>query len=1318
VGEADLRAQFAERFALLYALAGNPPLKQLAVDLRDRNGTRIQVSVQRVSAWRKGENVPARFEGLAVVLRRLGEQARQRHPTPPVAGLYDLDTWRSWWQAASAQPATTPPASALDNADDPTGDGVCPYQGLSAFDTADAAWFYGRTKAIDALADQVARGLTEGGLVMLVGASGAGKSSLLRAGLVPLLARGELPGADCREWPVLLCAPGDDPRRAVAGVPGLAEVMAEAADGDELAEVPTRAVHEAVADYARANGGPGARVVILVDQLEELFTLWPDPRRRRIFLDILAAAATASPSGEPAPALVVLSVRADFYTHCLTHPALAEALQQRQMLLRPMTVAEMREAINRPAKEVGLVLEPGLVELVLHEAGVSAGRASPADSTAAGILPLLSHALQATWQRRTAGRLTVSGYRRTGGIAGAIETTAERAWAELDATGQAAALRVLMALTRVGRDGHDTRRRTSKRHLLTHTRDREATERALETFTRARLISSDVEDVQITHEALLRAWPRLRRWIDRDREALLHAQTLEEDAARWADQDRDSGLLYRAGRLDTTRRMMAGREDLTVLADKFLAASTRAWKQRTWGLRAGIGLVMVLAPIALIAAVTATAQRDHARFLEVLAQAQQENASDPALSAQLNLVAHRMRPDDPQAIGRVLATQQSALARALPAANGVIFDASFAPDGKTLATASDGHLVQLWDIADNPTPLGPPLSGGSSWISSARFSPDGHLLASSGGDGTVHIWDVTTRARPRLLAVADSGDGAISLLTFSPDGATLATANNNGTVRLWNVTDPAHPTPGARLTGHTGVVRSVAFSPDGHLLAAGGDDRTTLLWDVRDPSAPVAQPTALVGHTDAVHSVAFSPSGTILATGSDDKTARLWNVTDPGHPAPVGASLVGHAGAIWSVGFSPDGTRMVTGSQDGSAKLWDVTDPSVTQVTVLDLPSSTGGIFSAAFSPDGRTVVAGGRNGTTLLWSLPDTALIHTTAPINGLAVSADGRLLASAGSDATIHLWDLAQPAEPAPLAVLRLPETVSALSITHDGRTLIAATITGTMTIFDITDRKHPVPVGSPVAGHAQYAVALAISPDDKTVAAAVDDTHVGLWSLRPPHQLTPLALLEAGPGFVSSVAFSPDGRALAVATSTADGQLRLWDLNDPTHPVSATPPLAPHRGGLRGVTFSQDGDTLYLGDESGAVLRWNVSDIAHPAPLPSLADQGGSLNALVISTDRTTLASAGADRPIQLWKLSPTDRPVAVPIATTTATVKALAITTTRSPWLFSAGDDNSVQRWNLSLEPVIARLCHDTAGSLTESAWKRLVPDLSYDPPCAR
>ncbi|HZZ46288.1 MAG TPA: AAA family ATPase [Pseudonocardia sp.] len=1317
MGEADPRAQFAERFALLYALAGSPPLKQLAVDRRDPRGARVQVSVQRVSAWRKGENVPARFDGLAIVLQRLADQARPRHPTPPVAGLYDLRVWRSWWQAASTQPAGTGDDEDRHSPAPPE-DAVCPYQGLSAFSTEDAAWFYGRTEAIDALAHHVCRAVADGGLVMLVGASGAGKSSLLRAGLLPLLAGEGLPGTDCRDWPVLVCAPGDDPVRALDVVPGLADVVADALEGDESAEVPAQAVRDVVEKYAHSRGGSGTRAVILVDQLEELFTLCADHRRRRVFLDVLTAAAAPSDTGRPAPSVVVLAVRADFYSYCLTHPALAEALQQRQMLLRPMTVTEMREAINRPAKEVGLVLEPGLVELVLHEAGVSAERTTRADSAAAGILPLLSHALQATWQRRQAGRLTVSGYRRSGGITGAIEATAERAWSELDSTGQAAALRVLMALTRVSNDGHDTRRRATKTRLLTQNRDREATERALETFTRARLISSDVQDVQITHEALLRAWPRLRRWIDRDREALLHAQTLEEDAARWAEQERDAGLLYRAARLDTTRRMLAGREDLTVLADQFLTASTQAWRRRLWGRRAGIGLVMVLTPVAIIAAITATAQRDHARFLEVLAQAQQQQTSDPALSAQLNLVAHRMRPDDPQAIGRVLATQQSALARALPAGNGAIFDASFSPDGKTLATSSDGHLVQLWDLADRwpPTPLGAPLVAGTSWASSARFSPDGRVLASSDGDGTLRLWDITNRASPRLLTSTGSGDGAISLLTFSPGGTMLATANDNGSVQLWNVTDPRRPVAGARLTGHTGVVRSVAFSPDGHLLAAGGDDKTTLLWNVTDPAVPVAQPTPLVGHTDAVHSVAFSPSGTTLATGSDDKTARLWNVTDPARPTLVGTPLVGHVGAIWSVAFSPDGTRLVTASQDGSSKLWDVTDPTVTQATVLDLPSNTGGMFSSTFSPDGRTIAAGGRNGTTLLWSLPRTELIHSTAPINSLAVSPDGRLLASAGTDAMIRLWNLTDPGEPSPLADFRLPNPAGAVAIAHNGRTLATSTTAGTTTLFDITDPAHPVPIGAPVVGHAQYARALDFSPDDTMAASPADDTHVQLWSFAPPGHLTPLAVLQAGAGFISSLAFSPDGRTMAVATSAGYGQVSLWDLTDRARPVLAAPRLDPHRGGLRDVTFSHDGRTLFVGDEGGNVLRWDVHDATRPRALTSLSDQGGSLYALAANTDLTRLASAGADRPIQLWNLSDADRPVAVPMSTTTATVKALAMTTD-SRWLFSAGDDNSVQHWNLELDPVIARLCHDTAGTLTETTWKRLVPDLSYDPPCS-
>lgn len=442
--DSGARTAFAERLALLYKEAGNPPLKRVSeavVRLQrvDERGRPVRVSAQRISDWRRARNVPAQFTALAAVLHVLIPEARRARPTPVSPGLYDLGQWQRLWETAVAGPvgergavATEQERSAVEAPPAPSG--VCPYRGLASYRHEDARWFFGRERSTDALVAQLRAVPETGGLVMLVGASGAGKSSLLNAGLVPALRDGALGedldgsdrgdrdssgdgGAGGRGAEVVQLVPGGDPLAELTRcIPDLGPVVsAMVRAGGSAAEgpvVPTTVgprvprgpdVRAAVAAWARREAPAGARPVVIVDQFEETFTLCPDEAERRAFVEVLHAACSPGGDGDPAPAVVVLGIRADFYERCLRYPELADALQHRHMVLGPLTTAELREAVTGPAKAVGLELEPGLAELIVRE--VSAD--GPRGAHDAGVLPLLSHALLATWQRRKAGRLTL-----------------------------------------------------------------------------------------------------------------------------------------------------------------------------------------------------------------------------------------------------------------------------------------------------------------------------------------------------------------------------------------------------------------------------------------------------------------------------------------------------------------------------------------------------------------------------------------------------------------------------------------------------------------------------------------------------------------------------------------------------------------------------------------------------------------------------------------------------------------------------------------------------------------------------------------------
>ncbi|MFD5340125.1 hypothetical protein [Streptomyces hawaiiensis] len=1435
--DSGARTAFAERLALLYKEAGNPPLKRVSeavVRLQrvDERGRPVRVSAQRISDWRRARNVPAQFPALAAVLHVLIPEARRSRPTPVSPGLYDLGQWQRLWERAVADPVGERPA-ASDAGERPADEtasapgGVCPYRGLASYRREDAGWFFGRERSTDALVTQLGAVAGTGGMVMLVGASGAGKSSLLNAGLVPALRDGALGGDDGgesgRAREVVQLVPGSDPlaelRRCIPelapvvpaptppgeasprpegdgsdasstggpgaspaggsgasavggsaaspaggsgvssaagsgappaggsgasptggpgpspagdpGPPSPAERPAPRGHGGRPAPEPgspafTDAVRAAVAAWARRVAPSAARPVVIVDQFEETFTLCLDEADRRTFIEVLHAACSPAGPGEPAPAIVVLGIRADFYDRCLRYPELADALQHRHMVLGPLTTAELREAVTGPAKAVGLELEPGLAELIVREVSADGPRGGgPSHAFRAvgehdaGVLPLLSHALLATWQRRKAGRLTLAGYRAAGGIQGAVAATAERAWTGLDPAARTAARLLLLRLVRLGEDTRATRRRGTRRQLADESTDPGKTEESLEALVRARLVTLDAETVEITHEALLHAWPRLRDWIDEDRQGNLLRQRLEEDGRAWEESNRDTSLLYRGSRLEQAHgwARSAGDTFLTRSAVEFLAASVRLRRRIIWISRGAVAALVVLAVLAVGSAVVAWKQRDEAVFEQVLAQSDRVQDTDPSLSAQLDLVAHGLRPDDEGANSRLISIVNAPLSRPLTGHTGAVYLTTFSPDGRVLATASYDRTVRLWDVADpkRPKPLGKPLTGHTSWVSSAVFSPDGRTLASASDDGTIRLWDVTDPGHPKSLGAPVTGhDGTIYLIAFSPDGRTLASAGDDRTVRLWNMADRRRPRAlGEPLTGHTAAVRSVAFGPDGRTLAAGGDDGTIRLWDVSDPGSPEPAGTPLAGHTATVHSVAFSPDGRTLAGGSADGTVRLWNMAGPGRPAAIGAPLTGHTGPVWSVAFSPDGNMLAAASADSTASLWKVSDPEYPSQVGGPLAGSSGEMYALGFSPDGRTLATGAGDNKVRLWSLPTSDMTGRTGVFRP-----DGRLLATAARDGRIRLWDVRTPGRPVLMGEPFRPGKgdVRSLEFSPDGHTLAVVTGDRTVELWNLGEPERPVRHGSPAALHIRYADPLAFSPDGRVLVTAYDDRTIQLWNIGDPARPRPLgAPLTGHKGYVNHLVFSPDGRTLA--SGSADGTIRLWDVTDPDRVTLTGAPLRGHLGAVNALAYSRDGRTLASAGDDNSVRLWDTTDPAEASQRARLTGHTEAVVSLTFSRDGRTLASGGNDSTVRLWNVSDPSHATAIgqSMSPNAKTGTFLAFSPNSHMLGVSSGAD-TIRLWNLDVDTAVRRICSMTRGVLTPDTWREYLPRLSYDPPC--
>jgi WD40 repeat protein len=1044
---------------------------------------------------------------------------------------------------------------------------VCPYPGLAAFTGEQAGWFFGRDELTAGLLARMDAAVAGGGPVMVVAASGAGKSSLLQAGLLQQIAGGALPAQGSRDWPRVVIVPGMHPMRAAAAALAAALPAAPgqrppedagANDLDALLCGLTRA--------AAAPGGPAARVVLVVDQFEELFTLCDSEAERGDFISWLWRASAPGRPGGPL-AVVACGLRADFYAQCVTgHEELRRSLQADQVVVGPMPGGELRQAIAFPARAVGLEVEAGLADLLLSDL-----RANRDDRAAAGYdagrLPLLAHALRATWQQRHGSVLTVDGYRSTGGIDHAIGETADRVYAGLDPAGQREARLMFLRLVKIGdAPSSDARRPVTRPDLATSP----AAGAVLDACIASRMLTSSQDAVQITHEALLSAWPKLKGWLEDDRTGNLTRQRLEDTAAEWQRAGREASLLYRGTSLEAAASWEDTRPgELTQAARDFLAVSRQRARRATVIRRGVISILTALtlsattaAGLALWQGKIASQQRDRAIsnqnqaisnlkqavFNQIVAEAGQLQGTNQSLAAQLNLTAWQMH-HTPALTAQLLSTSTAALANPVTGPASAVLSVAFSPDGRTLAAGTYDDKVWLWNVTSpgHPTPIGQPLTGPTSTVDSVAFSPDGRTLAAaSDSDYKVWLWNVTSPGHPTPIGQPLTGPaGAVLSVAFSPDSRTLAAGTYDDKVWLWNVTSPGHPTPiGQPLTGPAGIVLSVAFSPDGRTLAAASYDGAVWLWNVTSPGHPTPIGQPLTGPTSTIYSVAFSPDSRTLAAASGDDKVWLWNVTSPGHPTRIGQPLTGPAGIVFSVAFSPDSRTMAAASSDDKVWLWNI--PS----TVVNGPA--GVVLSVAFSPDGRTLAAG--SGDDKVW------------------------------------LWNVTSPGHPTRIGQPLTGPTgvVDSVAFSPDSRTLAAASVDDKVWLWNVTSPGHPTRIGQPLTGPTSYVFSVAFSPDSRTLAAASPDGGVWLWNVTSPGHPTRIGQPLTGPvGIVLSVAFSPNGRTLAAASS--DGGVWVWNVTSPGHPTPIGQPLTGPAGRVDSVAFSPDGRTL-AGSSDDMVWLWN--------------------------------------------------------------------------------------------------------------------------------
>ena len=980
----------------------------------------------------------------------------------------------------------------------------------------------------------------------------------MRAGLLAAIRRGEVPGS--ASWSVVLVTPGEDPAT------------------------------DLTTELQRAGTPSASRIVVAVDQMEELFTICRDPTERARFVDVLLDAVEAGDGS----VMAVGALRADFYGHCAAIPRLARALSDANVLLGQMDEHELRRAIEAPAEVTGLSIEAGLVDVILRDLAREPGS-----------LPLLSHTLLETWQRRIGTTLTLAGYHDSGGVRGAIAHTAETAWTEsLTEQQRPIVRRIFLRLTELGEGTEDTRRRVARTELVSGA-DADAVDEVLRDLADRRLITIDDDTVEVAHEALIREWPRLRGWLDDDREGLRTHRHLTHAAEDWNALGRDTSELYRGPRLQATRDWLdrdpsAQLNELETAFFDACAEQERTEREEEHERIAAreranrrLRILLVASAVALVIAIgtgaVAIAQRgranrqaDRARAVSVSAEVDRAVAEVPillerdrSLALLLAVQAQRIRPDAAtnSALFAALVDEPRLRSTAWGGHDGYAWMKPLRPN-QVVALGRQG--ADVWDLTAHEI-VGsfdvPPEAAG------LAISPDGALIAAGSHTGTVGFWDAST-----LQAVGSPIDAGepVTDVAFTPDGQHVAVAVGGvenldaitpaTTTYLWDVSTRQRSS--IALAGHEASVNALAVSPDGQLLAAGDNDGRVVF---HDPTTGEPVGTAVqVGPDEGVLGIAFSPDGRRLGIGTFGLSGlgrgHVVDVATRTEIAQFGT------GTLVYVGFTEDSSEFVTLAE--SVEIWDlerqarIGQPIKTQHGPAQIASTGAGLVLSGF------------DGTMTIWDpigLPTIARVLADAPPAGATFSPDGTMLAVVDNEDSValyrvedlHLLGSLSVGDSGPRDAL---DGATPVAFSPDSRTLAVGNRFGAVQLFDAESQQ---PIGEPIRTAETVVVGLSFSADGRMLAAISNANNVnGAFVIDLENR--EVTALDPPVPFTLAATFRPDGEELVV-TSGAGGGAR-YPIAD-AHvgrgdPLTIAGPLP------QTVAFSFDGALLAVGRTDGTL------------------------------------------------------------------------------------------------------------------------------------
>ncbi|MEE9333179.1 MAG: protein kinase [Granulosicoccaceae bacterium] len=1045
----------------------------------------------------------------------------------------------------------------------------CPYQGLVAFQTRDADRFYGRDELVLRLVER----LRSKHILVVGGSSGSGKSSLVRAGLIPALRNGALP--DSARWPHIVFTPGSDPlkeleyqlRRTLENLPGDIGGMDFSRQDDHR----WRRMAERISDVT---GG----LLICIDQFEEIFTF---DHEQKVLDSIFAALSSIADPSESLSRLVFI-IRADFYGSSSRFPWLADVITKNQVLVGPMSRIELHKAIAEPARHSNLRLDEALVEAVLEEVG-----------TTSSTLPLVSHAMAESWKLRSGNRLTLDNYRASGGVAGAIAQTAETLFRDsFNAEEQHAARRLLLRLISPGQGVPDTRRPYAVADLKAGD-DQSVMSPVMNAMVDARLLTVDREIVQLAHEAIILSWPRLSTWISESRDDLHFMQRIERVAAEWQEADRDPDLLYHGAPLQTAMSWYAEhKESVSGLEAAFLDAAADAERvanerqllserrtRRNW--RLAFSSLSVLLVASLISSVIAFNAFREARKNETdanfrLAQSLASQAAD-------------------------LADRNPRLALAL-AAEVIERQANASVDARIALVNAAAALEASPYTAFAELAVGDAIT--------VAIHPQRELIAIGNRDGSVSFWDP---AGISLGSPVKAHGGAIEEMAFSSDGLQLISVSLDGTIMNWDLRD-ALALPAPRLLAEfSTLIWSIAISPDGKSVATAAEDGAVRLFDVDDFS----KTKLLTDDARDVLTVNFSPDGSVLLAGNGRGEIYSWNMSDT---ETINDFFMAHESDVWEIVFYPDSSRFVTASSDGRVRIWDVRSNAFIVEPFADVAANIRGIQVTA---DGL-LIAGDENGGLLFWDIATEQLLGASvarhdAQITDVAAQLSGSLLASIGGDQVLRTWLKSEEKSFLSLSVHGSGAYGLAMS---DSRNLIATGDgAGRVRISDGLDGQV---IGVPLTLSEERVWAVAFDGTGKLIAAADQNGTLAVWDVDSGRRLARIP--NAHIGSISTLVFHPSMNLLFSAGS--DGQIKQWDQQTLE---AAGDDMGDHVGGVTRFVLSPDSTSIASADLVGKIRIWNIetASIDH-----EWQGDDNAIWSIAWSQDGSEIATAHADEIVQLW------------------------------------------------------------------------------------